>query len=114
MGKGTTVTLQCSTRRFQIQNDLREWEIDKQNKPTKVLNEKYWELKNISIDPKYIPAEKISLEKITIVKDAENKDIQVIEQLDPETAIKEAIQKEITKDQIIIDVPIDPIKEVKP
>ncbi len=109
-----TQTLKCSTRRIQVQNDLRDWELDRSNKPIKVTNEKYWVLKQISVDPKYIPKEKVSLEKITTVKDAENRDIQVVEQLDPERAIKEALEKEIAKTDPKIDAPVDPIKEVKP
>ncbi len=96
MGKGKTTILQCSTRRIQIQNDLREWEIDKQNKPTKVLNEKMWALKNISVDVRDIPKTKVSLEKVTIVKDKDNNDVQVIEKVELEAAVKTAtdIEKE--------------------
>ena len=108
------VKLDCSVKRFEVQNDLRDWEIDQVGAPVKVINEKYWIMKQISVDPKYIPAEKVLLEKITIVKDKDNNDIQVVEYLEPERAIKEAIEKEIAKTDPKIDVPIDPIKEVKP
>lgn len=114
MAKTKPKTFKCSTRRIQVQNDLRDWELDRLNRPIKVTNEKYWNMKGISIDPKYIPKEKVLLEKITIVKDADNRDVQVIEQLDPERAIKEAIDKEIAKTDPKIDAPVDPIKEVKP
>ena len=114
MGKSKAQTLRCSTRRIQVQNDLRDWEIDRLNKPIKVTNEKYWVLKQISVDPKFIPKEKISLEKVTIVKDKDNKDVEVIEQLDPEKAIKEAFEKEIAKTEEVIDIPVDPIKGAKP
>ena len=114
MAKTAPKTLKCSTRRIQVQNDLRDWELDRGNKPVKVTNEKYWLLKQISVDPKYIPKEKISLEKVTIVKDADNKDVEVIEQLDPEKAIKEAFEKEIAKTEEVIDIPVDPIKGAKP
>lgn len=48
-----------SRRRFKVQNDLRDWEIDETNKPVKVLNEKYWIREGTSVDPKDIPTEKI-------------------------------------------------------
>lgn len=89
--------LKSSNLRFKVQNDLRDWEIDGSNKPIKVRNEKYWNMKGISVDPQFIPKEKISLEKITIVKDKDNKDVQQIEIIDLETAIKTAVDAEIDK-----------------
>lgn len=55
--------LKCSRRRFKIQNDLRDWELDSKDKPVKVINEKFWNLQDISTDPKDIPTEKIQLGK---------------------------------------------------
>lgn len=52
-------TLKCSTRRIQAQNDLRDWEIDRLNKPVKVVNEKFWTLRSVSVDPRDIPKTKI-------------------------------------------------------
>lgn len=97
MAKIKPKTLKCSTRRFQIQNDLREWEIDKLNKSVKVINEKLWNMKGISIDPLDIPKTKISLDKVTIVKDKNGNDVQVVEKLDLETTIKAATDAEKAK-----------------
>lgn len=86
--------IQCSEKVFQVQNDLRDWELDAQLKPAVVINEKYWISKGISVDPKKIPAEKIIITKDTG---------------DIEKAIKDAT------DAVVIAVdPIDPIVEVNP
>lgn len=50
------VVLGGSQRRYRVQNDLRDWEIDAEGNPTVVLNEKHWEMKKISTDPRDIPA----------------------------------------------------------
>lgn len=42
-------------RRFKVQNDLRDWEIDDDNLPTRVLNEKHWVAAGYSVDPADIP-----------------------------------------------------------
>lgn len=46
-------------RRFKVQNDLRDWEVDKNDKPVKVLNEKYWRMNGFSVDKADIPEEKL-------------------------------------------------------
>lgn len=46
-------------RKFKVQNDLRDWEIDGSNKPIKLVNEEHWQNQGYSIDPKDIPAEKL-------------------------------------------------------
>ena len=48
-----------SPKRFQVNNDGRDWEIDAQNQPTKVLNPEYWYDLGFSTDPADIPAKKI-------------------------------------------------------
>ena len=54
-------TLVDSTqRKFQIQNDLRDWELDATNKPIKVLNEEYWIKEGYSVDPLDIPSKKLN------------------------------------------------------
>ena len=58
MGKNVNI-INCSQRRFKVQNDLRDWEIDHTDKPIKVINEKYWEMSGYSIDAKDIPLQKI-------------------------------------------------------
>lgn len=47
-----------SQRRFKVQNDLRDWEIDEANKPVKLVNEEMWQQAGYSIDPKDIPTKK--------------------------------------------------------
>lgn len=59
MGKNVQI-INCSQKRFTVQNDLRDWEIDHMNKPVKVVNEKYWDQVGLSIDPKDIPLQKLS------------------------------------------------------
>jgi hypothetical protein len=49
-----------SRRSFKVQNDLRDWEVDSQGRPTKVLGEDYWIEKGISVNPNEIPNEKIN------------------------------------------------------
>lgn len=108
MPKVPVQTIQCSQKRFQVQNDLRDWEIDDGGDPVKVINEKLWVSKGISVDPKHIPKQELVLEKISIVNGKE-----VIEHLDYEKALKEATLAEAVA---IGDVPVDPkdpIKEVK-
>lgn len=46
-----------TNRRIALQNDLRDWEVDVQNKPSKVVNEKYWTDAGKSVDPIDIPAQ---------------------------------------------------------
>lgn len=60
--EGNTV-LGASQKRFKIQNDLRDWQIDEQDRPIKVLGKDYWEEKGISVDPVEIPDEKIVIGK---------------------------------------------------
>ena len=54
---GNTV-IDCNIKRFKVQNDLRDWEIDSENKPVKVLREKFWIQQGVSIDPVDIPKAK--------------------------------------------------------
>lgn len=60
---GNTV-IDCSMRKFKVQNDLRDWEIDDSNKPTKILNEKSWIQQGFSVDPADIPAQFIRRERL--------------------------------------------------
>ena len=46
-------------KKMMVQNDLRDWEIDKDSKPIKVMNEDYWKVEGVSIDVKDIPLEKL-------------------------------------------------------
>lgn len=55
-----------SQRRFKVQNDLRDWEIDGTDTPKEVINKEYWISQGYSVDPKDIPATK--LEKIEDIK----------------------------------------------
>lgn len=57
-----SVAVNCSTKSFEVQNDLRDWEIEPlTDVPIKVLNEKYWVSKGISVDPADIPAQKVEV-----------------------------------------------------
>lgn len=53
----------CSQRMFKAQNDLRDWQIDKDGKPQKLISEEYWQKIGTSIDPKEIPLEEIKNDK---------------------------------------------------
>ncbi len=52
--------IQCSTRRLQVQNDLRDWEVDAQNRPVRLVNEEYWKDQRFFTDPLLIPARPVS------------------------------------------------------
>lgn len=52
--------LEGSQRRFKVQNDLRDWEINALNQPVKVLNEEYWIQQGISVRPETIPLVKFT------------------------------------------------------
>ena len=47
--------IDCSQKRFQLQNDLRDWEIDSEGNPVQVMGKKYWEMNGYSVDPNDIP-----------------------------------------------------------
>lgn len=63
------ILIDCWTTRYKVQNDLRDWEIDSENKPVKLINEEKWKDEGYSIDAKDIPAQKIS--DISEIKKAE-------------------------------------------
>lgn len=48
-------------KRFRVQNDLRDWEINGSNQPTRLMDEGFWQRRGISIDPRDIPAQRITL-----------------------------------------------------
>lgn len=50
--------IQCSQRKFKVQNDLEDWVIDAQLKPVEPLNKETFIAKGISTDPKDISAQK--------------------------------------------------------
>lgn len=54
------VVIGASQKSYKIQNDLRDWEIDVQNKPVKILNEEYWTSQGYSVNPADMPAQKIA------------------------------------------------------
>lgn len=51
------IVIDCTTRRFEVQNDLRDWEIDENGDPIKVMGEKAWIKQGYSVDPADIPDE---------------------------------------------------------
>lgn len=56
---GNTVQ-DCSTRRFQVQNDLNDWEIDENDDPVKLVNSVMLDKRGIDQpDPSSIPAEPV-------------------------------------------------------
>lgn len=54
------IVIDGSRRRFKVQNDLRDWEIDSQNKPVEVINKKYWGMLGFSVDKADIPPQKLN------------------------------------------------------
>ncbi|KKK84403.1 hypothetical protein LCGC14_2783690 [marine sediment metagenome] len=48
-----------SQRKFKVQNDLRDWELDGSDKPTRVMGEKFYIQQGISVDPKDISTTKL-------------------------------------------------------
>ena len=55
-----------SQKRFKVQNDLRDWEIDINNRPVEVMGKEYWQSQGYSVDPKDIP--RIKLKDIEGIK----------------------------------------------
>ncbi len=51
--------IECSTRRIQVQNDLRDWELDDNDVPLKLVNEEYEKSLGRFTDPALIPRTKI-------------------------------------------------------
>jgi len=54
-----TVTA-CCARRYRVQNDLEDWEIDGAEKPVRPLNPAVFERAGVSQDPKDIPEEPLA------------------------------------------------------
>jgi len=54
-----------SQRRFKVQKDARDWEIDNDGKPVKIINEKQWIIGGFSVDPIDIPVEVINKQVMT-------------------------------------------------
>ena len=52
---GNTIGERCSNRKIRVQNDMSDWELDTNSKPTKPLDETERIEKGVSIDPKDIP-----------------------------------------------------------
>lgn len=52
---GNTVDSSCTTRQFQVQNDLRDWEVDDNGIPTIIMNDTSWLDQGYSVDPRDIP-----------------------------------------------------------
>ena len=59
MVKPDWIVVGGTNKRFLVQNDLRDWEIDSTGKPLKVLNEKHWNMQGLSVDPLDIPITKL-------------------------------------------------------
>ena len=49
------ITVNCTQKRFKVQADARDWEIDSNGKPIKVIGEKDWVMQGYSVDPLDIP-----------------------------------------------------------
>lgn len=62
----------CSNRRFQVQTDLMDWEVDKNNKPIKPLQKEEYLKLGLSINPIDLPKE--PMEKNIIEKKKEELD----------------------------------------
>lgn len=50
--------IDCSVKKFQVQNDGEDWIIDNDLKPLEPVNKKYFHMLGLSIDPMDIPAQK--------------------------------------------------------
>ena len=66
-----------SQRRYRVQNDLRDWEIDSQNRPTRLINAERWFAEGYSIDPVDIPDS-----QITNQEDIPRRTIGILERVD--------------------------------
>lgn len=62
MVKPGWIVIGGSERKYQVQNDLKDWEVDITGKPIRVLNEEHWIKQGYSVDVKDIPL--IKLEKV--------------------------------------------------
>lgn len=83
---GVTVIENRPKKRIQVQNDLRDWEIDDSDVPTKVLNEKYWTAQGISVNPADIPVTKLkSIDDLVSKFDY----LKVLEDLAPSATVDE-------------------------
>ncbi len=60
---GNTVK-DCSQKRFLVQNDLRDWYIDADDKPVEVIGKKGWELQGYPTDKGSIPADFVRKETL--------------------------------------------------
>lgn len=66
---GNTVESNCTNRKIKIQNDWQDWILDSSLDPVEPMNKNQWLRKGVSIDPKDIPAEKMTQEEHQIFKD---------------------------------------------
>lgn len=75
---GNTVK-DCSQKRFLVQNDLRDWYIDADDKPVEVIGKKGWELQGYPTDKGSIPADfvrKETLLKLDYEREKETEEFQ--------------------------------------
>ncbi len=88
--------IQCSTRRLQVQNDLRDWEIDAQNRPVKLVNEEYWKSQGFFIDPLLIPARPVaSIDDIRPINPSH--DVIPVDKQEPEARKLAEVLQELLK-----------------
>jgi len=93
--RGATL-IECSTRRIQAQNDLRDWELDDQNVPVRLINEAYEKNLGRSIDPADIPLVKIqSLDELDPINPAV--DVIPVDKDEPEARKLAAVLQELLK-----------------
>lgn len=58
--EGNTL-IDCSNRRYQVQNDLNDWEIDENNNPVRLVDWQYFEKLGLEQpSPDLIPSEQVS------------------------------------------------------
>lgn len=74
MVKPGWIVIGGTERRYKVQNDLKDWEVDNTEKPIKVINEEDWIRQGYDVNPSKIP-----LTKIEKVEDGPKAVIPVIE-----------------------------------
>lgn len=55
-----------SIERFMVQNDMRDWKVDEEGAPVKVVNEEFYIAQCVSVDKKDIPSKKVASEEAFI------------------------------------------------
>lgn len=60
----------CTMKRISVQNDLRDWEVDEQGEPLKVIGEKYWQSQGVNVHCRDIGKPLQRIEQLYLVAEA--------------------------------------------